>query len=71
MSDIWLLSYLILWVLVLGCGLVILILAREIENLHERLDHLEKLQQTKTFQQAATPTLTQSQNNPASHRIDP
>ncbi len=42
MTGIWLVSYLILWLLVLGGGAVILMLAREIEALHARLDNVER-----------------------------
>lgn len=42
MSSIWLISYLVLWLLVMGLGLVILALAREVEALHTRLDALQK-----------------------------
>jgi uncharacterized membrane protein YccC len=38
MSGFWLVSYIVLWALVIGVGLVILALAREIEALHTRLD---------------------------------
>ena len=38
MTGFWLISYVVLWLLVLGEGLVILVLAREIESLHKRLE---------------------------------
>lgn len=38
MSGLWLVSYVVLWVLAMGGGLVILALAREIEALYTRLD---------------------------------
>ncbi len=42
MSGFWLISYVILWLLVMSTGMVILALAREIEALHARLDALHK-----------------------------
>ena len=42
MNGFWLISYVILWVLMIGSGLVILALAREVEALHKRLDILQK-----------------------------
>jgi hypothetical protein len=42
MTGIWLISYVALWLLVLGGGAVILILAREIEMLHTRLEAVER-----------------------------
>ena len=42
MTGIWLISYVVLWLLVLGAGVVILILAREIEALHQRQDAMER-----------------------------
>jgi hypothetical protein len=42
MTGIWLISYVVLWLLVLGGGAVILILAREIEMLHTRLEAVER-----------------------------
>ena len=42
MTGIWLLSYVVLWLLVLGGAVVILMLAREIEVLHQRQDALER-----------------------------
>ncbi|GAB4463507.1 MAG: hypothetical protein Kow0070_24100 [Anaerolineales bacterium] len=38
MSGFWLVSYIVLWLMVIGEGLVILALAREIEELHKRQD---------------------------------
>ena len=43
MSTWWLVSYVVLWLLVMGMGLVILALSREIEALHTRLDSLYHL----------------------------
>lgn len=42
MSDFWMVSYIVLWLLAIGMGLVVLALAREIESLHTRLDWLQK-----------------------------
>ena len=42
MTGIWLISYVVLWLLVLGGGAIILILAREIETLHARLEAMER-----------------------------
>ncbi len=42
MSGFWLVSYVVLWVLVIGAALVVLALAREIELLHKRLEALQK-----------------------------
>lgn len=40
MSAWWLISYAVLWALMIAAGLVILALAREVETLHRRLDSL-------------------------------
>lgn len=42
MSTLWLISYVILWLLVISAGFVILALVREVEALHMRLDSLQK-----------------------------
>jgi hypothetical protein len=42
MTGIWLISYVMLWLLVLGGGAVLLMLARENEALHMRLDAIER-----------------------------
>jgi predicted Holliday junction resolvase-like endonuclease len=42
MSGIWLVSYVVLWLIVIGLVLVILALSREIEALHARLDSVHK-----------------------------
>lgn len=42
MSGFWLVSYVILWLLLIGAVLVILAMAREVEALHSRLDRLQK-----------------------------
>lgn len=42
MSGFWLISFVVLWILVVSLALVILALAREIESLHTRLDSLTK-----------------------------
>lgn len=43
MSGFWLISYIILWLVVIGGGLAFLTVARETESLHKRIDSLEKL----------------------------
>lgn len=43
MSGWWLLSYVVLWILMIAAGLAILALAREVETLHKRLDSLHKI----------------------------
>ena len=40
MTGFWLLSYIVLWLIAIGEGLVILALAREVEELHKHLDSL-------------------------------
>ncbi|MDW8325533.1 MAG: hypothetical protein RMK99_03100 [Anaerolineales bacterium] len=42
MTGIWLVSYVVLWLLVLGGAAVVLLLAREIETLHARLEAVER-----------------------------
>ncbi|MFZ5882622.1 MAG: hypothetical protein ACOYYI_02455 [Chloroflexota bacterium] len=42
MNGFWLVSYIVLWLVAIGEGLVILTLAHEIEELHERLDTLHR-----------------------------
>jgi hypothetical protein len=42
MNSFWLISYIVLWVIVIVGGLIILALSREIEHLHERFDSLLK-----------------------------
>jgi hypothetical protein len=42
MSGLWLISFVFLWLLVIGSILVILAMAQEIEALHSRLDSLQK-----------------------------
>lgn len=40
MSGIWLVSYIVLWLIVIVSGFIIIALAREIEVLHKRMDSL-------------------------------
>lgn len=40
MTGFWLVSFIVLWVVVIGLALVVLAMAREIESLHTRLDSL-------------------------------
>lgn len=40
MSGVWLISYVVLWLVVILGGLTLLALAREIEVLHQQLDSL-------------------------------
>jgi len=42
MTGLWLISYVVLWLLVLGGAVVVLILAREIESLQARLETVER-----------------------------
>jgi hypothetical protein len=42
MTGVWLISYVVLWLLVLGGAVVVLLLAREIEALHTRLEAVER-----------------------------
>jgi len=42
MSGFWLVSYVVLWILVIVAGLVLLALAREVESLHRKLDSIQK-----------------------------
>jgi hypothetical protein len=42
MTGFWLVSYIVLWLIVIGEGLVILALAREIEESHKKLDSLHR-----------------------------
>lgn len=57
MTGIWFISYVVLWLLVLGGGVVILILAREIEALHQRQDAIER---RKTMQEVERVSLRPS-----------
>lgn len=40
MSGIWLVSYIVLWLIVIVSGLIIIALAREVEALHMHIDSL-------------------------------
>jgi len=42
MTGFWLVSYIVLWVVVIGEGLVILMLSREIESVQTRLEAVER-----------------------------
>ena len=42
MNGFWLISYVILWLLVIGGALGFFAMAREMETLHKKLDTLEK-----------------------------
>jgi len=42
MSGFWLVSYVVLWLVVIGGGVAFLAIAREMETLHKKLDTLEK-----------------------------
>ena len=39
-NSLWLVSYIVLWILVIIAGLVILALSREIESLHKSLNEI-------------------------------
>ncbi|GAB4578430.1 MAG: hypothetical protein Fur0022_11650 [Anaerolineales bacterium] len=45
MSGFWLISYVVLWLLVIGGALAFFAMAREIETLHKKLDTLQKFLQ--------------------------
>ncbi len=40
MTGLWLVSYIILWLIMIVSGLTIIALAREIETLHKKIDSL-------------------------------
>lgn len=40
MTGFWLVSYIVLWLIVIVSGLTIIVLAREIEVLHKHMDSL-------------------------------
>ena len=42
MTGFWLVSFIVLWVVVVGLALVILAIAREIEQLHARLEAMQR-----------------------------
>lgn len=42
MTGLWLISYVVLWLLLVGAVLVILALSREVEELHKRVNLLQK-----------------------------
>ena len=42
MNGFWLINTVVLWILILGAGLVILVLARELAVLQVRLDNVEQ-----------------------------
>lgn len=48
MSGFWLVSYVVLWLVVIGGGLAFLAMAREMETLHKKLDTLQKFLQGKS-----------------------
>lgn len=41
MTGFWLISYIVLWLIVIASGLTIMVLAREMEALHKNLDALQ------------------------------
>ena len=43
MTGFWLISYLVLWIIVIGFAMVILALAREIEVLHQQLESFRRV----------------------------
>ena len=47
MSGFWLVSYVVLWLVVISGGLAFLAMAREMETLHKKLDALQKFLQGK------------------------
>lgn len=55
MTGLWLISYVVLWLLVLGGAVVVLLLAREIETLHARLEAVERRNKLADLERAATP----------------
>lgn len=40
MTGFWLVSYIVLWLIIIVSGLTIIALAREIETLHKKIDSL-------------------------------
>lgn len=42
MTGFWLISFLVLWIVVIGLAMVILALAREVEVLHKRVDSISR-----------------------------
>jgi flagellar motor component MotA len=42
MSGLWLVSYVVLWLVVMGGALAFFAMAREMETLHKKLDTLQK-----------------------------
>jgi hypothetical protein len=55
MTGVWLISYVVLWLLVLGGAVVVLFLAREIEALHTRLEAVERHEKVAELGSAASP----------------
>ena len=51
MSGFWLVSYVVLWLVVIGGGLAFLAMAREMEALHKKLDTLQKFLQGKSSEE--------------------
>jgi predicted Holliday junction resolvase-like endonuclease len=48
MTGFWLASYIVLWLIVVAGSLIIMALAREIEELHKRIDSLQPYLTKKT-----------------------
>lgn len=55
MSGMWLISYVVLWLLVLCGAVVVLLLARELEELRARLEAVERRHKLADREGAATP----------------
>jgi hypothetical protein len=49
MNEYWLVSYIILWLVVIGCGLILLAIAREVESMHGKLETLDQFIRRETY----------------------
>ena len=54
MTGFWLVSYVILWVVVIFGGLAVLAIAREIEQIYKKLETLQNLLQDKPAEENQT-----------------
>jgi hypothetical protein len=65
MSGMWMIGYVVLWLLVMGLGMAVLALAREVEMLHTRLESLYRfLDKVNTGSDGREPHLDMPQITP-------
>lgn len=66
MTGFWLVSFIVLWLVVLAGAVVILALAREIESLHARLEAVEKGKHRPETIVDSVPSMSMPQSSPRS-----